>query len=65
VLKILGARYSEQDMFHELLVPCHIFSVGKATWEAFSGIAVDVPEMVTKFMESHDDPDVVSKIRSL
>jgi hypothetical protein len=28
-------------------------------------MAVDVPEMVTMFIESHDDQDMVSKLRSL
>jgi hypothetical protein len=31
VSKILGARYTEQDMFHESLVECRHFSVGEAT----------------------------------
>jgi hypothetical protein len=41
------------------------FSVGEATWKPYSVMAVDVPEMVTKFMESRDDPDIVSEMRSL
>jgi hypothetical protein len=28
-------------------------------------MTVNVPEMVTKFMKSHDDPDMVSEMRSL
>jgi hypothetical protein len=52
-------------MFHELLVAWRGFPVGEATWEPYSVIAVDVPEMVTKFMESHDDIDMVRKMRYL
>jgi hypothetical protein len=40
------------------------FSVGEAAWEPYSVMSVDVPEMVTNFIESHDDPDMVSKMRS-
>jgi hypothetical protein len=65
VYTIIGMRYNEQEMFHELLVSWRSFPVGEITWEPYSAMAVDVPEMVTKFMESHDDPDMVSKIRSL
>jgi Chromo (CHRromatin Organisation MOdifier) domain len=65
VSKILDARYNEQEMFHELLVAWRGFPVGDATWEPYSIMAVDVPEMVAKFMESHEDIDTVRKIRSL
>jgi Chromo (CHRromatin Organisation MOdifier) domain len=65
VSKILDARYNEQEMFHELLVAWCGFPVGEATWEPYSVMAVDVPDMVTKFMESHEDIDTVRKIRSL
>jgi Chromo (CHRromatin Organisation MOdifier) domain len=50
VSKILDARYNEQEMFHELLVAWRGFPVGEATWEPYSVMAVDVPDMVTKFM---------------
>jgi hypothetical protein len=53
VSKILDARYNEQVMFHELLVAWRGFPVGEATWEAYSVMAVDVPDTVAKFMESH------------
>jgi hypothetical protein len=62
VLKILGACYYEQDMLHE---SWRGLSVGEATWESYSVMAMDVQEMVTKFMESHDDPDMVSEMRPL
>jgi hypothetical protein len=45
--KILGARYNEKDMFHKLLVAWRGFPLGDATWEAYSVMAVNVPEMVT------------------
>jgi hypothetical protein len=63
--KILDARYNEQEMFHELLVAWRGFSVTEATWETYSVMAVDVPDMVAKFMESHEDIDTVHKMRSL
>jgi hypothetical protein len=56
VSTILDARYNEQEMFHELLVVCRGFP-GEATWKPYSVMAVDVPEMVAKFMESQDDTD--------
>jgi hypothetical protein len=63
--KILDARYNEQEVFHELLVAWRGFPVGEATWEPYSVMAVDVPDTVAKFMESHEDIDVVRKMRSL
>jgi hypothetical protein len=65
VPKILDARCNEQEMFHELLVAWHGFPVGEATWEPYLVMAVDVPDMVEKFMESHKDIDTVRMIRSL
>jgi hypothetical protein len=59
VSKILDARYNKQEMFHELLVAWRGFPVGEATWEPYLAMAVNVPEMVAKFMESHDDTDMV------
>jgi hypothetical protein len=35
------------------------------TWEPYSVMAVDVPDIVAKFMESHEDIDAVREIRSL
>jgi hypothetical protein len=65
VSKILDARYNEQEMFHKLLVAWRGFPVGEAPWEPYSVMAVDVPDMVAKFMESHEDIDTVRKMRSL
>jgi Chromo (CHRromatin Organisation MOdifier) domain len=65
VSKILDARYNEQEMFHELLVAWRGFPVGEATWEPYSVMAVDVPDMVAKFLESHEDIDAVREMRSL
>jgi hypothetical protein len=48
-------------MFHELFVAWRGFPVGEATWEPYSVMAVEVPEMVVMFMESHDDKDMVSQ----
>jgi hypothetical protein len=48
--KILFARYTEQEMFHELFVAWRGFPVGEVTLEPYSVMAVDVPEMVTKLM---------------
>jgi hypothetical protein len=64
VSKILDARYNEKEMFHELLVACRSFPVEEATWDPYSLMAVDVPEIVAKFMESQDS-DMVRKMRSL
>jgi Chromo (CHRromatin Organisation MOdifier) domain len=63
--KILDARYNGLEMFHELLVAWRGFPVEEATWEPYSVMAVDVPHMVAKFMESHEDIDTVHKIRYL
>jgi hypothetical protein len=52
-------------MFHELLVAWRGFPVGEATWEPYSVMAVDVPDMVAKFLESHEDVDAVREMRSL
>jgi Chromo (CHRromatin Organisation MOdifier) domain len=65
VLKILDARYNEQEMFHELLVAWRGFPFGEATWEPYSVMAVDVSDMVAKCIESHEDIDTVRKMRSL
>jgi Chromo (CHRromatin Organisation MOdifier) domain len=65
VLKILDARYNEQEMFHELLVAWRGFPVEEVTWEPYSVMTVEFPDMVTKFMESHDDTDAVRDMRSL
>jgi hypothetical protein len=65
VSKILDARHNEHEMFDELLVVWRGFRVGEATWEPYSVMAVDVPDMVAKFLESHDDTDMVRKMRSL
>jgi Chromo (CHRromatin Organisation MOdifier) domain len=65
VSKILDARYNEQEMFHELLVAWRGFPVGEATWEPYSVMAVDVPDMVAKFMESRENIDAVREMRSL
>jgi hypothetical protein len=35
------------------------------SWEPYSVMAVDVPDMVAKFMESHDDINAVREMRSL
>jgi Chromo (CHRromatin Organisation MOdifier) domain len=65
VSKILDARYNEQEMFHELLVAWRGFPVGEATWEPYSVMAVNVPDMVAKFMESYEDIDAVREMRCL
>jgi hypothetical protein len=64
VSKILDARCNLQDICHELLVAWRGFPVGEATWKPFSVMAVVVPDMVTKFMESHEDIDTMRKMRS-
>jgi hypothetical protein len=63
--KILDARYNKQEMLHELLVAWHGCPVEEATWIPYSVMAVDVPVMVAKFMESHEDIDAVREMRSL
>jgi hypothetical protein len=65
VSKIIDARYNEQEMLHELLVALRGFPVGEATWEPYSVMAVDVPDMMAKFMESYENTDTVRKMRSL
>jgi Chromo (CHRromatin Organisation MOdifier) domain len=49
-------------MFHEFLVAWRGFPVGEATWEPYSVMAVDVSDMVAKFMESQDDTEMVRKM---
>jgi hypothetical protein len=65
VSKILDARYNDQEMCHEMLAAWRDFPVGEATWEPYSVMAVDVPGMVAKFIESHEDIDAVREMRSL
>jgi hypothetical protein len=65
VSKILNALDNEQEIFHELLIAWRDIPVGEATWEPYSVMAVDFPEMVAKFMESHVDTDVVRKMQYL
>jgi hypothetical protein len=65
VSKILDERYNEQEIFHELLVAWRGFPVEEATLEPYSDMAVDVPDMVAKFMESHEEIDAVREMRSL
>jgi hypothetical protein len=48
-----------------LLIAWRDIPVGEATWEPYSVMAVDFPEMVAKFMESHVDTDVVRKMQYL
>jgi hypothetical protein len=65
VSKIPDARYNEQEMFYKFQVAWRGFPVGEATWESYSAMAADVPDMVAKFMESHEDIDTVRKMQSL
>jgi hypothetical protein len=50
VSNILDARCNEQEMFCEMLVAWRGLPVGQATWEPYTVMAVDVPDMVEKFM---------------
>jgi hypothetical protein len=52
-------------MFHELLVAWRGFLADEATWEPYSVVAVNVPDMVAKFMKTHEDIDTMRKMRSL
>jgi hypothetical protein len=65
VSNILDARYNEQEMFHELLVAWRGLPVGETTWDPYSVMATDVPDMVAKGVKSHEDIDTVRKMRSL
>jgi hypothetical protein len=47
------------------LVAWRGFPVEEATREPYAVMAVDVPGMVAKFMESHEEIDTVRKMRSL
>jgi hypothetical protein len=59
------SRYNEQEMFHELLVAWRGFPVEKATWEPYSVMIFDVPDIAAKFMKSHEDVDAVREVRYL
>jgi hypothetical protein len=52
-------------MFHELLDAWRGFPVAEATWEPYSVMAVDVPDMVAKFIESHENIDAVREMRNI
>jgi hypothetical protein len=41
------------------------FPVKEATWKPQSVMAMDVPDMVAKFMDPHEDIDAVREMRSL
>jgi hypothetical protein len=63
--KFLDARYNEQEMFHELLVAWRGFPVEEATWEPYSVMVMNVPDMVTKVHEvsrghEHGAQDAIS-----
>jgi hypothetical protein len=42
-----------------MLVACRGLPVGEATWEPYSVMTVEVPEMLANFMESQDDTYMV------
>jgi hypothetical protein len=65
VLKILYARYNDQEMFHEFLVAWRGFPVEEATLEPYSVMDRDVPDMMAKFIKPHDDIDAVREMRSI
>jgi hypothetical protein len=65
VSKVLDTRCNEQNVFRELLVTLRGFPAGETTWETYSIMAVNVPEMVAKFMEVQVDIDMVRILRSL
>jgi Chromo (CHRromatin Organisation MOdifier) domain len=64
VSKILSARFTEQDIFHEFLVTWRGFPVREATWEPYTIMDVDDLGMVTKFTTSYDDPGMAGTMRS-
>jgi hypothetical protein len=55
VSNIPAACYDEQEMFYEFSVAWRGFPVREATLEPYLVMAVDIPEMMAKFMESQDD----------
>jgi hypothetical protein len=48
-------RYNEQDIFHGLLVAWRRFTVNENTCEYYFIMAVDVPELMMKFMDFYDN----------
>jgi hypothetical protein len=65
VAKILDARYNEQEIFHELLVTWNGFLVGEASCEPYSVLAVNITEIVAKFMEHQNETIMVRKRQCL
>jgi hypothetical protein len=64
VLMVLGARYKEPDMYHVLFVAERGIPAGQVTWEHYSIMTMDAPEIVTEDMESYEYLDIVSEMRS-
>jgi hypothetical protein len=52
-------------MRYEVQVAWRGFPVADADWQPYDVMAVDVPEMMSKFLDVHNDKEMVAQVRSL
>jgi hypothetical protein len=65
VSKLLDLRYNDEDVTYEVLFAWRGFQLSDAGWERYDVMAIEVPEMMRKFLNKHSDKELVVKVRIL
>jgi hypothetical protein len=65
VSTLLDLRYNDEEMRYEVQVAWRGFPVADADWQPYDVMAVDVPEMMSKFLGVYNDKEMVAQVRSL
>jgi hypothetical protein len=65
VSKLLGLRCNDEEIRHEVQVVWRGFPVADADWQPYDVMGVDVPEMMSKFLDVHNDKEIKRLVRSL
>jgi hypothetical protein len=65
VSNLLDLRYNDEEMRYEVQVAWLGFPVADADWQPSDVMAVDVPEMMRKFLDVLNDKKMVAQVRSL
>jgi hypothetical protein len=65
VSNLLDLRYNDEEMRYEVQVVWRGFPVEDADSQPYEVMAVDVPEMTSKFLDVHNDKEMVAQVRSL
>jgi hypothetical protein len=65
VSTLLDLRYNDEEMRYKIQVAWRGFPVADANWQPYDVMAVDVPEMMRKFLDVHNDKEMVAQVRSL